>query len=774
MVGESRTHYEVLGVPRGASTEQITQRYKGLLADARSKIGTEQQVDPDRLAEMRSAFAVLSDAEKRASYDRAIAGAAKPPRDAATGKGGRRNLLARAWRGEVRAWIPFWLMLVPTWLVAASLTTRVGVMFVLLALIFVPLPMVWAAGALLLLAAVTSALLVWRCAFNANRRLFGYLGRAVAVVLTLVLGISIYGATSHTLSLLAFTERAIRGDTSPTARTQPLLVAAQRGNLDAVKKLVDAGADVNMRETERHNRGRTPLHYAAGGKYYNSKGAHLAVARFLIAHGADVNAKGDTGYTPLHVAAGLGQEDMVKLLLDNGADINAMDVRGTPLQAAVLQGHEEVVALLIERKAKLTGAITVLGQAGAYKPQHTTIVRRLLDAGADPNEKDKYGHSPLDAVITRSNDAAYLLVARGADVGRADSKQEPRAFTLVKKANVRALQVVFDRGFDPATRGLKGESLLHVAGSREVVDMMLAKGLRLNARDKDGDEPLHYAARAGNVDLAEYLIAKGAPVDAADDQGKTPLMFVRSYMETKKKRSMLDLLLDKGADLHKRDARGYAALDIAAEVGDLTILKQLLQRGASATAHDRNGYTALYRARTADVARELIARGANPKARASDGRTPLHLASKSSHFDVAKLLIQSGADASATDGSGQTPMFLAVRSTSIEKELLQAGASVNATDHEGKTPLHYAARVSLATVKLLLEKGAKLNARDRAGNTPLHEAAALGPPYFAENLIRLGADPAIRNNEGRTAEQLAQQSASAKVKKSFAQRQKTK
>ena len=301
--------------------------------------------------------------------------------------------------------------------------------------------------------------------------------------------------------------------------------------------------------------------------------------------------------------------------------------------------------------------------------------------------------------------------------------------------------------------------------------MMLAKGLHLNARDKDGDEPLHYAAKAGNVDLAEYLIAKGAPVDPADDQGKTPLMFVRSYMETKNKRSMLDLLLDKGADLHKRDARGYAALDIAAEVGDLMILKQLLQRGASATAHDRNGYTALFRARTADIARELMARGANPKATARDGRTPLHLAAKSNNFDVAKLLIQSGANVSAADASGQTPMFLAVRSPSIEKALLEAGASVNATDREGKTPLHYAARVSLTTVKFLLEKGARLNVRDRAGNTPLHDAAALGPTYFPENLIRLGADPTIRNRQGKTAEQLAQQAARAKVEKSFAQRQ---
>jgi len=772
MGSEARTHYEVLGLPRDASAEQIAQCYKRLLADARSKIGTEQQLDPDRLGELRSAFAVLSDPDKRASYDRGIAGAGRRPDDAPASKGGRQDFLARAWRGELRAWIPFWLMFVPTWLIAASLATQVGVMLVLLALIFVPLPIVWAAGAFLLLAAITSALLVWRCAFNVGLRFFGYLGRAVAVVLTLVLGMSIYGATSRTLGLLAVTESVSRLGKSPTARMQPLLVAAQRGDLDAVKKLVDAGADVNMRETEQHNRGQTALHYAARGKYYYPKGDHLAVARFLLAHGADVNAKADTGYTPLHVAAGLGQKDMVRFLLDNGADINAMDIRGTPLQAAVLQGHEDVVALLIERKARLNGAIAVMARMGVYKPAHTAIIRRLLDAGADPNEKGKYGRTPLDAVIPRSNEGAYLLVAGGADVGPADPKHEPRAFLLADKGNVEALNLIFERGFDPATRGPKGETFLHVANTREVVDMMLAKGLHLDVRDNNGDQPLHYAARAGNENLAEYLIAKGAPVDPQDAEGKTPLMLVRSYMETKNKRSTLDLLLDKGADLRKRDARGYAALDFAAEAGDLSILKHLLQRGASATARDRNGYTALFRARTDDIARELIARGANPKATARDGRTPLHLAAKSNHFDVAMLLIQSGANVSAADASGQTPMFLAARSPSIEKALLEAGASVNATDREGKTPLHYAARVSLTTVKFLLEKGANLNAQDRAGNTPLHEAAAAGPSYYAENLIRLGADPTTRNHAGKTAEQLAQQAARVRVNKSFAERQK--
>ncbi|MDA8085716.1 MAG: ankyrin repeat domain-containing protein, partial [Nitrospiraceae bacterium] len=109
--------------------------------------------------------------------------------------------------------------------------------------------------------------------------------------------------------------------------------AGWEGYLKSVEVLIKQGADVNA----KNNNGYTPLHRAA-------EFGHKDVAQTLIAHGADVNAKDNNGDTPLHEAAEGGQADIVKLLIAHGADINARDNAGRiPMQVA---NGKEIVALL--------------------------------------------------------------------------------------------------------------------------------------------------------------------------------------------------------------------------------------------------------------------------------------------------------------------------------------------------------------------------------------------------------------------------------------------
>ena len=94
--------------------------------------------------------------------------------------------------------------------------------------------------------------------------------------------------------------------------------ACEKGNIEAVKQHLAAGADVNVRDMIR----RTPLHYVANKE----------IAELLIANGADVNAKNLTSRTPLLVAAIRGHKEIAELLIANGADVNAKDENGwTPL-----------------------------------------------------------------------------------------------------------------------------------------------------------------------------------------------------------------------------------------------------------------------------------------------------------------------------------------------------------------------------------------------------------------------------------------------------------
>ncbi len=121
-----------------------------------------------------------------------------------------------------------------------------------------------------------------------------------------------------------------------------LILAAKRGNVKEVERILSAGADADYRGMW----GMTPLIWTA------SKG-HNKVAELLLARGADVNVKANNQSTALMWACFSGHDDMVRLLLEKGAEVHAKSSSGaTPLVAATERGHRETVRLLLEYGAK--------------------------------------------------------------------------------------------------------------------------------------------------------------------------------------------------------------------------------------------------------------------------------------------------------------------------------------------------------------------------------------------------------------------------------------
>jgi uncharacterized protein len=169
----------------------------------------------------------------------------------------------------------------------------------------------------------------------------------------------------------------------------PIALAAEVNNLDAIKLLVNAGGDPNI--TTSH--GTTPLMLASGAatdvqraRSIEERGLAIHTARYLLDHGADVNAAGQFGWTALHSATYQGITDLIELLISKGADINAMDgFRQTPLS----------ISLSVLTK-----------EAGAHRLQiprryRAEVSELLLKLGAIPLEK-----SGVNAVLTRSGAAA--------------------------------------------------------------------------------------------------------------------------------------------------------------------------------------------------------------------------------------------------------------------------------------------------------------------------------------------------------------------------------
>lgn len=173
--------------------------------------------------------------------------------------------------------------------------------------------------------------------------------------------------------------------------------AMRRGDLTAAREAVVHGAPVN----QRLDGGTTALAMAAAS-------ANVDLARFLVEHGADVNAKTAPdmgGLPPTHIAASVGSVEIVSLLLDHGASAASLDDnRDTPLHLAALFGRTKVVALLVARGADVNalaaGDRTPLHLAASRGSKDTVAL--LIALGADRRLKDSEGRTPYD-VANSSN-----------------------------------------------------------------------------------------------------------------------------------------------------------------------------------------------------------------------------------------------------------------------------------------------------------------------------------------------------------------------------------
>jgi hypothetical protein len=222
-------------------------------------------------------------------------------------------------------------------------------------------------------------------------------------------------------------------------------------------------------------------------------------------------------------------------------------------------------------KLKLLGTVTVDGD------------RRYAVIEESPERRQQLfneGSAVQNAVIKR--------IFRGKVVLRVNGHDE-----ILAVATKRYPKKVSDAGVRPDAED-RSRALIDAVskGNREKIELLIAQGADVNARDSSGNTPLMLAARSGHSEIVQFLIARGADVHMKDNLGNTPLIDSARYA-SEFALKVIEILIAEGADVQAKNKNSNTALINAVRSGRSDVVELLVKEGADVNAKSKTGQTAL-------------------------------------------------------------------------------------------------------------------------------------------------------------------------------------
>ncbi|XP_046345060.2 uncharacterized protein LOC124125735 [Haliotis rufescens] len=479
-----------------------------------------------------------------------------------------------------------------------------------------------------------------------------------------------------------------------------LHLTCRGGCLDVAKLLLRQSMDLNQDGKYE----RTPLMYAS----YNG---HEDIVKLLLENGAptSVDSGSDTN-SCLHLACMKGETNIVKILLDHGMNIEDVGskFKRTPLMCACRHGKLETAKELKRRHAVLdafdqenNSCLHLAAMKG-----HVPTAEWLLQTGATVNCVNSASRTPLMYAFQNGHiDMVTFLMNNGADIQMVDNSCLHRA-CMTGETNV--VKILLDHGMNIEDVGSKFKRTPLMCACRhgklETAKELKRRHAVLDIVDENNFSCLHLAAMKGHVPTAEWLLQSGIIVNCVNSASRTPLMyaFQNGHID------MVTFLRQNDADMQMVDDKKTTCLHFAAKSGDLHLVQLCLEFD-----HNIDPLT-------------------------KDGWTPTMLACGQGHIGIVEQLVKKGADINLGSGC----LFVACNNGlfDIVKFLTSSRgdkrANINKRGLKNATPLIRASYHGYANiVDHLLSCGADVLCKDDDGSTCLHTACDRGNEVVAEKLV---------------------------------------
>ena len=555
-----------------------------------------------------------------------------------------------------------------------------------------------------------------------------------------------------------------------------LHIATSEGKLEMCRFLMENGADVNTLDKFGNTATLNAWNYpeiikllVQHGFNLNRKDRHgnplifdfmyspdIEILKLFFAQGVEINIRNDYNGTLLHAAAlssGKKSLEVMKYLVEEAKlDVNAKTKdQCTPLCYAAVSSSVEKVKYLVEHGAEVNPEGSLYSPLAHVRNQKNQfeITEYLLEKGADPNKKEYSKPLPVILALNYDNDKMLdSLIKAGADCNISYDNMPLMAYAITK-GKTKCAKILANM---PGRKALDKETAdkmlaavnYHEITPAEMKNIIDATGTDVKTYHGGNGYPLLYRAVSGNnLKLCEFLIQKGADVNETIKY-ESYNVFHAALMRGDIK--IVKLFLAHGADVNITDSKGRNSLFFNG-LRNTEIMNMLLEKGADIKCVDKDGWNlALHAAAKHDMAllKKAIEKGVDPKSVTKEGRTLLHLASYDREILV-YLVEKLKLDVNARDNGGATPVCQIKYSDPAAfesmKYLVKHGAFLR--DPEKRmNPLNSAATHATPEIlKYMLEKGADPNLpENESAQTPLSLAICAGKIQNAKILIAAGAD----------------------------------